>query len=360
MSINILSISDRRPENTVEPLRIASSSGFHIDLSSNGLFERILSLLAICGKKSVRQNTDIILLDGGGAIAIIMYIFSKVIRKQLIFRLGGNPYTVERSELDDLISESEYLSAIYYYLFYISTISVLEHADGVITVSDSLKKEISEDANIEADKIEVVNVPISSNFIQRSEPYNNDSLTITTVTNLGFRKKYAGVQRSLEILRPILEEKNGVEYMIVGGGRYYTQLESYVEENLENISEKISLAGFQKDVAQSYANSDVFFYVSYADSYPNVILEAMSSALPVIANNSFGMREQVTHDETGYLFDVSETEIARTHVRELLENRQLRAQFGDNGLEKVVGRNANLKIGNDFISSMTSLYSRHC
>lgn len=48
---------------------------------------------------------------------------------------------------------------------------------------------------------------------------------------------------------------------------------------------------------------DLFLYTSQWDGLPNVLLEAVSLGLPVIASNVGGIAELITHRETGFLVD---------------------------------------------------------
>lgn len=56
------------------------------------------------------------------------------------------------------------------------------------------------------------------------------------------------------------------------------------------------------EVNSLYDNADVFVFTSLRDTSGNVVLEAMSHGLPVIAINHHGVGEIVT-DETGVLID---------------------------------------------------------
>ena len=56
-------------------------------------------------------------------------------------------------------------------------------------------------------------------------------------------------------------------------------------------------------MADLYALADVFVYVSDLDGYPNVVLEAQTAGVPVVANDAHGMCDQITDGETGYLVD---------------------------------------------------------
>ena len=65
----------------------------------------------------------------------------------------------------------------------------------------------------------------------------------------------------------------------------------------------ISLAfiGNESKMAEYYAVADVFLFASKAETFPLVILEAMSCGLPVVSFDVGGVKEAVLHKETGYI-----------------------------------------------------------
>jgi len=56
-----------------------------------------------------------------------------------------------------------------------------------------------------------------------------------------------------------------------------------------------------EDLAQAYANMDVFVFPSRTDTYGNVVLEALASGVPAIVTDSGGPRFIVRSGETGFV-----------------------------------------------------------
>ena len=61
----------------------------------------------------------------------------------------------------------------------------------------------------------------------------------------------------------------------------------------------------------------------------------MSCALPVVASRVKGHTDLVTEGENGFLFPYDDEDSFAGKVRQLAENRQLRAQMGQNGRQRV-------------------------
>jgi glycosyltransferase involved in cell wall biosynthesis len=69
---------------------------------------------------------------------------------------------------------------------------------------------------------------------------------------------------------------------------------------------------------------------------PNVILESMACALPVIASRVAGNDAVVKDQETGYLFEPGNGDQFRRSVKRILEDRQLGRNMGEKGRQWVI------------------------
>ena len=65
------------------------------------------------------------------------------------------------------------------------------------------------------------------------------------------------------------------------------------------------MAGFLHgdELASAYASSDIFVMPSRTETLGLVVLEAMSSGVPVVAARAGGIPEMIEEGVSGYLFD---------------------------------------------------------
>ncbi|MGH7603728.1 MAG: glycosyltransferase [Gemmatimonadaceae bacterium] len=119
-----------------------------------------------------------------------------------------------------------------------------------------------------------------------------------------------------------------VQGVLVGDGPARASLESGVLES-GMAPESVEFHGLQSDVADFYHNADVFLLTSDWEGTPNVVLEAMASGLPVVATRVGGVSALIRHGETGYLVDPENEASLADAVRDLIEDREKRIQFGD-------------------------------
>ena len=97
----------------------------------------------------------------------------------------------------------------------------------------------------------------------------------------------------------------------------------WLRENLHHAD----LLGLKQgeELAEAYANFDVFAFPSTSDTFGNVVLEAMAAGVPAVVTSGGGPKFIVQHDVSG-LVAVSNVEFV-AHVAALLKNRELCRQM---------------------------------
>jgi len=90
-------------------------------------------------------------------------------------------------------------------------------------------------------------------------------------------------------------------------------------------------------VAEFYRAADVYLHASRADTFPNVILEAMACGTPVVATSVGGIPEQIEDGVTGFLAPPGDAEAIVTRMERLLSDDDLRRRFGAAAVESACG-----------------------
>lgn len=131
-----------------------------------------------------------------------------------------------------------------------------------------------------------------------------------------------------------LKQNKNIELNIVGDG---LSKELELIKKIANQNKNIYFLGKKNraEIINQYQNNDVFILTSNYDNYPNVIFEAMSSGLPVIATNVGGIALQVVDQETGILVDLNDTEQLSNAILELASDAGKREQMGKAGRARV-------------------------
>jgi len=90
-----------------------------------------------------------------------------------------------------------------------------------------------------------------------------------------------------------------------------------------------------RELAQAYANMDLFVFPSRTDTYGNVVQEAAASGVPAVVTNEGGPKHLVSHGVTGMVANTDAEFVKRTI--ELVANRERLRRMGEAARERVVG-----------------------
>jgi glycosyltransferase involved in cell wall biosynthesis len=104
------------------------------------------------------------------------------------------------------------------------------------------------------------------------------------------------------------------------------------------IAERLHFGGFQKDVRPFLHELDVFVHPSYQEPFGLSIVEAMAMRKPVIACNTGGVPEIITHGSDGWLVEERSAEAVATAMAMLLNDRELARRLGERARETVCNR----------------------
>jgi glycosyltransferase involved in cell wall biosynthesis len=154
-------------------------------------------------------------------------------------------------------------------------------------------------------------------WVGRFVPIKNPELAISA-----FGKAYA---------------KNPQLKLLMGG-------EGPLEQNLKKqikelrLESQVIMTGHipNQELPKYYAASDIFLLSSEYDNFPNVILEAMSCKLPVVATNVGGVNTQIEHQVNGLLAENHNAEGLAQAINTLAENKENRQKIGEINRNKVL------------------------
>lgn len=104
------------------------------------------------------------------------------------------------------------------------------------------------------------------------------------------------------------------------------------------VRERIILTGERDDVPQLLQCMNVFVLASHEEGFSNAILEAMATALPVIATRVGGNPEAVADEITGFLVPPRDGAAIAEAAIPLLRNPELARDMGERGRKRVADR----------------------
>lgn len=136
-------------------------------------------------------------------------------------------------------------------------------------------------------------------------------------------------EKSIHVLMEVAKEyknREDIQFLLVGDGPIRKQLEEEVSRDQLPV---YSLGFKEKDeLADLYSAADIFFFPSTTETFGNVVLEALSSGVPVIGANSGGVKTLVNPGVSGYLCIPDNIGDFHHTLEYLLNNEDLRLTFG--------------------------------
>jgi glycosyltransferase involved in cell wall biosynthesis len=162
--------------------------------------------------------------------------------------------------------------------------------------------------------------------------FKDSDIVLLNVAALEERK---GVQRVINILPQVLAECPNIRYLIMGEGSQRKVLEERARES--GVIDRVTFGGTTPNLSEYYNAADIFVLLSDGEAGSIALLEAMSSALPVVVSTSGGFSEAVDTN-CGRLIDPHDPHAIIQAISELASDISLRSCLGANGRKVVTDR----------------------
>jgi len=196
----------------------------------------------------------------------------------------------------------------------------------VVTVNDAIRNRICSLYPRYSSRVVTVPNGVDSELLSIARlPVTDRPLRITSIGNLNPNK---GMHLILAALA-LVKSPGAIRLQIVGDGPERNRLQSMADK-LSAARATVQLTGAVAPdrIPALLADTDIFILASYAEGRPNVVLEAMAAGLPVLGSDIDGIRELVTHGDTGLLFRVDDPGALAGQLERLLQDPALRERLG--------------------------------
>lgn len=212
---------------------------------------------------------------------------------------------------------------------------LLKQVCGIIAPSNAIAESLEKQNLFSPDKIKIIHYGINLNHFLPFEKSPNKNFTVGTIGHIAPIKGHDVFVRAARI---VLQKRENIRFLIVGEDKSHTgenrrELEDLIAR-LE-LKSKIELAGWTDDVRPFLRKFDLFVSAARAEAFGLVMVEAMLSALPVIATKSEGAMEIIEDGESGVLVPNEDAEALATAILELLGNKAKREHLIENGRRRV-------------------------
>jgi len=230
-------------------------------------------------------------------------------------------------------------------------------SDRIVTNSGWLKSELV-GGGAEADRVEVIYNGVDVSTLACGIP----GVEIRSSLGLEEDARYIGIvarfhpmkdhETFFKAAKNLMESDSAIRCLVLGGGSEEVRIREYISDL--GIQDRVLLVGeVRSDIGCWYRAMNVLMLTSrWGESFPNVILEAMSCGVPVVATDVSAVKEIITNGVDGFIVDIGDSEALAMNTNRLLDDPVLLDRVVKNGLKKVQSFNYER-----MISSFSQLYT---
>ena len=163
--------------------------------------------------------------------------------------------------------------------------------------------------------------------------YPAGGTVLLSVGRMTEQKKYL---RFLDVLAMLEREGFDLQWHVLGEGYQREEIEARIGEL--GLGDRVFLDGVTDNPYKYMKNCDLFVLPSGWEGFPTVTVEAKLLGCPVLATDVSGIREQLTHGETGWIVENNETAIYEG-LKQLLLHPELRESLrSTEGMERICNK----------------------
>jgi glycosyltransferase involved in cell wall biosynthesis len=169
------------------------------------------------------------------------------------------------------------------------------------------------------------------------EEYNLNSAML--IGSIGRIVEGKGQKEFVLVAKEILEKKQNIKFVITGDAKtgpdaYFKNVKELAASN--NLDESLIFTGWREDVKNVLSALDIFVFTSttYAEGLPNIIIEAMALAKPVVSTRIAGPADIVVDGKTGFLVPAGDIRTMANKIIYLLEHPDIARRMGEEGRKR--------------------------
>ena len=204
--------------------------------------------------------------------------------------------------------------------------------DEVICVSQIVKEGIEKKYNVKNAK--VLYNPINREKILKLSNEKIDDINHSNkfkLISVGRLSKEKGYDRLLRVVKKLVNEQIGCELLIIGSGKEYDKLNSYIKNN--NLEYNIKIVGYKENPYKYVKSSDLFVCSSLSEGYSLVIAESLVLGIPVVSTKCSGPIEILRNGENGLLVENSEEGLYKG-LKEIINSNELYINYKNRAVKE--------------------------
>ena len=183
------------------------------------------------------------------------------------------------------------------------------------------------------------------------DEFNTKKINVVMIGRIEVWKGQHIFLKAIQEINKSLKEE--VDFFIIGGLVKGRKNEKYGKMIIE-LSEKLGVnyLGYKEDIFKWLVNADISVHSSIEpDPFPGTVLESLLSETATIASNGGGVSEMIDMNKNGILFEPGNYKELSHHLELLIQDKQLRDKFSNEGRKKILSILDKNKIFNAIITN---------
>lgn len=169
-------------------------------------------------------------------------------------------------------------------------------------------------------------------ILEKDYPVLKDKFIVANIAALVDHKDYPTFIKAAYHLVKVLQIKD-LHFLIVGQGEKETEIRKMVDEY--QLQSFITFTGHRKDIPQILNGIDVYTFTSKMEGFGSTILEVMASKVPIVATNTGGPAEILSHKVDALIVPVKDYVAIAHQIAQLKSDKNLGATLVNAAYQKV-------------------------
>jgi glycosyltransferase involved in cell wall biosynthesis len=208
-------------------------------------------------------------------------------------------------------------------------------SDKIICNAEAMKEIMVRQFAVAPEHIAVIPNAVDTDYFRPEPAAKAPQPTVVFVGRLVAEKDPMNL---LEAFRLAAARFPQARFEIIDGGPFQPQMEARIRKC--SLESKIQLLPAIADIRPALRKAWLFTITSSSEASPNVVIEAMAAALPVVATRVGGIPELVEDGITGLLVEPGNPARLAEAIVALLTDEARRRSMGETGRERVLARHS--------------------
>ena len=250
----------------------------------------------------IAQKFDAVIIHSRNAIIPLAFI---KIRIPLIYIIQGNHYINPYSSLSN---------GLYYLL---EKMVVRIKRLHIVVPNPAMVSLVRNIYNIKENNVLCIANGIDTDFFSFRGRVKK-SRDVRKIAVIGTLHQGKNVDLSIKTFQELLKLTDNILLLIIGKGTEWENISDLISKH--NLQDKVTMMGEVDNIHELYHEINLLWSFSSSEGLPTVLLESMSSGVPIVASNVIGNRDIIKHGVNGFLFNLDNVKNAAKFSERLLND----------------------------------------